>query len=236
MAHILFLLTSNDKLGNTGNKTGFHLEEAAKPYLALKEEGHEITFATIGGQAAPIDPSSREELEKKDPDMMQEFFSKSKKAFEDPENVEVLKDDDFDAIFLPGGHGTMWDLPESDAVADLVSNFYQQGKLVAAVCHGPAGFVNATKSDGKALVSGLKVNCFTDQEEKHVDMDGAMPFLLETRLRELGGKFENAGTFGSHAVRDGNLVTGQNPNSLDEIIGLMKNVLNAYSDTHSKVA
>jgi putative intracellular protease/amidase len=119
----------------------------------------------------------------------------------------------YDVIFLPGGHGTMWDFAQSAALARVVGTAWDNGAVVGAVCHGPAGLVSARRADGQPVVAGLRVNSFTDAEEEAVGLTAAMPYLLETRLRELGGRFEGAPNFQAKAVRDGRLVTGQNPRS-----------------------
>jgi putative intracellular protease/amidase len=135
---------------------------------------------------------------------------------------------EYDAIYLPGGHGTMWDLPDSKAVAELISKAWEAGAIIAAVCHGPAGLVGAELADGTPLVKGKRVNSFTDAEERKVGLDDVVPFLLESRLRELGAIFEgNDKAFGPHVARDGRLITGQNPASskplADQVLAALKN-------------
>ncbi|VFR17558.1 ThiJ/PfpI family protein [plant metagenome] len=120
---------------------------------------------------------------------------------------------EYDAVFLPGGHGTMWDLPESAELAAMLGRAWAEGKVVAAVCHGPAGLVNVKDENGAPLVSGRRVTAFSDSEERAAGLDEAVPFLLENRLRELGGRYENVADFQPFAVADGRLVTGQNPAS-----------------------
>jgi putative intracellular protease/amidase len=119
----------------------------------------------------------------------------------------------FDAIFLPGGHGTMFDLPENEKLQALIREMYEEDKVVAAVCHGPAGLVGVTLSDGTSLVKGKKITAFTDEEEREITLDRFMPFLLETRLRELGANFVAASNWSDHLQVDGKLITGQNPQS-----------------------
>ncbi|MBK66817.1 MAG: glutamine amidotransferase [Rickettsiales bacterium] len=224
MPKLLFILSTKQDV-SSDYTTGFHAEEAAKPYLYFNDEGYDITIATIGGHPAEYDPSSREDLDENNPEMLENFESLAKDNLENPANVSELSADNFDGIFIPGGHGTMWDMPTSDELGALISEFYAQDKLVAAVCHGPAALVNATNKKGEPIVNGKKVNCFTDKEEKHIEKEDVMPFLLETRLTEQGAKFECSGLFESCAVRDGVLVTGQNPASLSDLIHEMENVL-----------
>jgi putative intracellular protease/amidase len=139
--------------------------------------------------------------------------------------IDSVKPAGYDGIFLPGGHGTMYDFPLSAALGTIVGKIYDQGGVVGAVCHGPAGLVNALRADGKPLVAGLTVNSFTDAEEEAVGLVSAMPFLLETRLKALGGLFEGGPNFTAKAVRDGRLVTGQNPMSSASAAALMLEAL-----------
>ena len=122
----------------------------------------------------------------------------------------------------------MWDLPQSEALARLVGSMYDQGRIVAAVCHGPAGLVSAKRADGRPVVDGRKVSGFTNSEEDGVGLSGVVPFLLEDRLKELGGRFERGPDWQPYGVRDGNLITGQNPQSSELVARL---VLGALEET-----
>jgi putative intracellular protease/amidase len=132
--------------------------------------------------------------------------------------LSSLNPDDYDGVFLPGGHGVMWDLPESKVLAEWLLKYDTEKKIIAAVCHGPAGLVGAKRADGKPLVAGRKVTGFTNAEENAVGLSAVVPFMLESRLRELGGVFESGGDWQAHAVQDGMLITGQNPMS-SELVG-----------------
>lgn len=145
--------------------------------------------------------------------------------------LEDVRVQDYAAVFIPGGHGTMWDLPGSVALAKLLSDAWQQGKAVAAVCHGPAGLLGALAEDGKPLVANRRVSAFSNEEEEAVGLTGVMPFLLESRLRELGAAYESVPAFTPHAVRDGRLVTGQNPMSSDAVARLTIEVIAESSGT-----
>ena len=133
----------------------------------------------------------------------------------------------YDAVFLPGGHGTMFDYPGSEDLARLIERFDREGKIVAAVCHGPAGLVSAKKPDGTPFVAERRVAAFTDSEERAVGLDQAVPFLLETRMKELGAHHEGGPDFQPFALRDGNLVTGQNPASATRTAELVMEALTA---------
>lgn len=233
MKRILIVTTSHDQLGDTGKKTGFHLEELTHPYYAFKDAGHTVDIASVSGGEAPIDPGSR----KSEGENAQsaERFLKDDAAMSSISQtlaIDEVNPDNYDAVYLPGGHGTMWDMADNETLGQLVGTFYQAGKPVAAVCHGPAGLVGATDATGRPIVDGKRVNSFTDDEERKVELDRVVPFLLESRLRELGAAFEGGGTFTSYAVRDGNLITGQNPRSLEALSAL---VLEALRDGDVKV-
>lgn len=132
---------------------------------------------------------------------------------------------DFDALFFPGGHGTMWDLPTDAGVTRAVEQAFAGGKLIASVCHGAAGLVTPSGPTGRSIVEGLRVNAFTDSEERAVGLEHVVPFMLETRLRELGGKFEGGADWQPYALRDGQLISGQNPQSSALAAGLLLQAL-----------
>jgi putative intracellular protease/amidase len=226
MPRIIMVTTSHGELGDTGRRTGLWLEELATPYYALLDGGAEITVASVKGGEVPTDPRS---VGEDNPASVRRFLSDEHamallRAAPSIEEVDVMA---YDAIFLPGGHGTMWDLPENVTLAAAVGNAFDNGRLVASVCHGPSGLVAARRADGNPVVQGKRVSAFTDSEEAAEGLTQVVPFLLETRLRALGALFERAPDFQPFAVRDGNLITGQNPASADEVAKL---VLQALSE------
>ena len=216
MARILILSTASDALGETGKPTGVWYEELATPYYAFTDAGHEVTLVTLGGKPVPIDPNS---------DVAGDEAPASVSRFRDdaaatallaaPGWLEAEDIAEYDALYIPGGHGAMYDLAESDLVAEVIGKAWDQGKIVASVCHGPAAFSKAVDAEGTPIVKGRKVSAFTDSEERGVGLAEAMPFLLETRLRELGADFDGVADWQPHSVVDGRLVTGQNPASSD---------------------
>lgn len=230
MKKILFVLTSHAQLGSTGKGTGVFLEELAVPYWYLLDRGHALRFASIAGGEVPIDPGSREPSQLSP--AVERFLAdeQAMAALHDSRAVDTCSIDDFDALYLPGGHGTMWDLPSSAALGRLVGHAFDAGRVVAAVCHGPAGLVAATLADGRPLVAGRRVAGFTDEEERAVGLSEVVPFLLEQRLRELGADVVVAPKFTSNVVRDGRLVTGQNPQSSEAIAEAIASVL---EDAHA---
>jgi len=216
---VLIVVTSADQI-RAGKPTGLWLEEFAVPYLKFKEAGFEITTASIKGGEAPVDPRSLVDQTKV------QGWSLATAALKKTTPLAKVTPNQFAAIFLPGGHGAMFDLPNNSTLQRLLNQFARTDKVIAAVCHGPAGFVGARKGDGSPLVSGLTVTSFTDEEEKAMKLDKEMPFLLETKLKEQGAKFVTGEKWANHVEVDGKLVTGQNPASsggvADAIIQLLK--------------
>jgi putative intracellular protease/amidase len=213
------IVTSHDRIDET-HPTGLWLEEFAVPWTLFSEAGYTVTVASPRGGPAPIDPAS---LEGYEPTPQSEA---ARAALQDTRAVDAaLSAEGYDAIFFPGGHGTMFDLPANAQVQRLVSEFAQADKVLASVCHGPACLVGAMLRDGTPVVQGRRVTAFTDAEEAAVELTEQMPFLLETRLRELGAEFVPAENWQDNVVVDGRLVTGQNPQSsasaAQAVIGLL---------------
>jgi len=211
--NVLFVLTSHDQLSDTGKKTGFWLEEFAAPYYLLKDAGVEVTLASPKGGEPPLDPKSA----------LPENVTESTKRFRtDPlvqaalANTMRLDDvsaDDYDAVFYPGGHGTMWDLPDNTTSIELLEAFIRAGKPVGAVCHAPGALVNVRQPDGEYLIRKKHVTGFANSEEEAVGLSEVVPFLLEERLRESGGLYSKGSDWAPYVQVDGKLVTGQNPAS-----------------------
>ncbi|GAB3204076.1 putative intracellular protease/amidase [Pontibacter aydingkolensis] len=223
---VLIVLTSHSELGDTGKKTGFWIEEFAAPYYVLADAGVDITIASPEGGEPPIDPSSEapgaqtEATERYNGDQeLQEKLRNTTKLSE-------VNADDFDAVFYPGGHGPLWDLTESEASIRLIENFEKQQKPIAAVCHAPAVFAKVKGPDGQPLVKGKNVTGFTNSEEEAVKLTEVVPFLVEDKLQELGGSYSKVDDWQPHVVRDGLLITGQNPASsegaAEELLKLLK--------------
>lgn len=219
MSDILIVLTSHDRLGDTGKKTGFHFEEMSTPYWAFRDAGHHVVLASIKGGKAPVDPGSLDEKEEDRPASVNRFLkdSQAMAVLGATTPIASVNPEEFDAVFLPGGHGTMWDFPGNPHLAKIIGAIYAQGGVVAAVCHGPAGLVDVLGATGRPLVEGKRINSFTNAEEKEVGADKIVPFLLETRLQELGANFEPGQNFKEKVVQDGRLITGQNPASAKTI-------------------
>ncbi|MEM8750639.1 MAG: type 1 glutamine amidotransferase domain-containing protein [Pseudomonadota bacterium] len=210
---ILMVLTSHEELGDTGEKTGFWLEEFAAPYYVFVDAGADINLASPKGGQPPLDPKS--DAEDAQTDATRRFKSDDA-AQEKLAHTRVLSEvdaSDFDAIFYPGGHGPLWDLAEDRHSIGLIENFARAEKPIGAVCHAPAIFRHTKKESGEPLVSGRKVTGFSNSEEEAVGLTDVVPFLVQDMLGENGGHYEKAGDWQSYAIKDGLLVTGQNPAS-----------------------
>ncbi len=212
MGRVLFVLTSHDRLGDTGRATGYFLSEVTHPHRVFVNRGYAVDFASVRGGAAPMDPTS---LDTEDPVNEAFLASPAYAALADtPAVADVdLGDDPYDALFFPGGHGTMWDLPVDADVARMTGDFYARGGVVGAVCHGPAALVDAVLPDGEHLLRGRSVTCFSNEEESAVGLADVVPFLLEDRMRERGATVMTAAVFEPQVVVWERLVTGQNPAS-----------------------
>lgn len=205
MPKILMIVTGHSQI-DSEHPTGLWLEEFSIPLRAFRDAGFEVATATPHGGKAPIDPRSLENKDKNDP------------AIAELQNTKMLLEagdvEQYDAVFLPGGHGTMFDLANFQPVKTLLSEFDAEGKLIAAVCHGPAAFVDAIRTgEAETLVAGRRITCFTDSEERGVKLDKLMPFLLESKLREQGANVVTAPDWADHVEVDRNWITGQNPQS-----------------------
>lgn len=226
-AKILMIATSADKMDD-GDPTGVWLEELTTPYYAFVDAGADVTLASIKGGEIPVDQRSVAPEGENDASVERYLKDDALKAAVRntmrADDVEAFGTE-YDAVFLPGGHGTMFDYPGSETLAKIVESFDRAGKVVSAVCHGPAGLVSAKSADGSPFVKGRTVAGFTDSEEHAVGLQDAVPFLLETRLRELGAIYQSAPDFEAFAVRDGNLVTGQNPASAGKTAALVMDAI-----------
>lgn len=203
---ILIIVTSHDRIDNA-HQTGIWFEEFSVPYNKFLQQGYDVVVVSPAGGDAPLDTNSLQDYQST------EENERAKAALQSlPALDESYQATDYDAVFFPGGHGTMFDLPDNPHVQRLIRDTYQSGKPLAAVCHGPACLVNVIV-DNVSLIKGKKITAFTDSEETAVQLDKLMPFLLESRLRELGAEFVPADDWMDNTVVDGNLITGQNPQS-----------------------
>ena len=213
MKKILMVLTSHDKLGDTGKKTGFWLEEFAAPYYVFKDAGAAVTLASPQGGQPPLDPKSD------DPQAQTEATHRFKA---DPaaqaalaSTLRLAEDSaaDFDAVFYPGGHGPLWDLAEDPASIALIETMLAADKPVAAVCHAPGVLRHANDGNGNSVLRNRSVTGFANSEEAAVGLTTIVPFLVEDMLQENGGHYSKLADWQPYVVTDGALITGQNPAS-----------------------
>ncbi|WP_259396661.1 type 1 glutamine amidotransferase domain-containing protein [Psychromonas sp. SR45-3] len=224
---ILMVLTSHDKLGDTGNKTGFWVEEFAAPYYVFKDAGLDITLASPLGGQPPIDPSSE----------MDDFVTEATKRFdEDAETKQQLantvalssvNEADYDAIFYPGGHGPLWDLATDAKSIKLIEDFLAANKPVGAVCHASAVLLDVKDSAGEFAVKGKAVSGFTNSEEAAVQLTDIVPFLVEDELIKRGADYQKVDDWNAFAVQDGLIISGQNPASSELVAKKLLAHLNA---------
>lgn len=201
---ILIVTTNTNHMAD--EQTGVWMEEFAVPYFAFKEAGHQITVASpLGG----VSPLAEESLLCENPTE----WDASKPILDNTEKLDDIDYKEYDAIFLPGGHGPMFDLPDNKKLAEILNYFYENHKLITAICHGPAGFVNAKTDRNTPIVCSVQLTSFTNKEEKLAEKEKLVPFMLESKLRHLGAIFIEGEPWAENVVKDGKFITGQNPQS-----------------------
>jgi putative intracellular protease/amidase len=204
---VLIAMTSHAQQGDTGKPTGAYLPEVAHPYEVFARAGYDIEFAIVQGGAVPLDGVADADAASR------AFLAAHQGELAKTGAAESCDASRFDVIFFAGGHGAMWDFPESHAFAEVARSIYERGGVVAAVCHGPAALVNLRLANGQYLVAGKKVSAFTNEEERAVALDKVVPFLLADKLVERGAIHQPAALWQKQVVVDERLVTGQNPAS-----------------------
>lgn len=222
---ILIVLTSHSELGNTGEKTGFWIEEFATPYYVLADAGADITIASPKGGQPPVDPKS---------ELADAQTPSTERFYKDPVLIDKVayslklsdvKQEDFDAVFYPGGHGPLWDLATDKDSIKLIEAFYNHQKPIAFVCHSPAALVNVKAKNGEPLIKGKELTSFSNTEEEAVKLTKVVPFLLEDELKKHGALYTKGADWGSYVKQDGLLITGQNPGSSEAVAKLLLKTL-----------
>ncbi len=210
---VLMVITSHDQLGDTGRKTGFWLEELAAPYYVFKDAGVDITLASPKGGRPPLDPKSNEPDFRTDLTLRFEKDASAEAQLDETCRLDSVKQEEFDTVFYPGGHGPLWDLAEDEHSIKLIEAFIAAGKTIAVVCHSTGALRHVKAPDGRLLVLGREVTGFTNGEEDEVGLTKVVPFLVENEMLKLGAIFSKKANWASHVVSDGPLITGQNPHS-----------------------
>jgi putative intracellular protease/amidase len=227
----LFVTTSNDKMGDTVYKTGVWLEELSAPYYVFKEAGIDVTLASPNGGQVPLDPKSQSII----------LASRTSKRFlKDVEAMNFLSHSsmlsainaaDFDVVFLPGGHGLLWDLLDNKILKQLLETFDSSHKPIGAVCHGVAALVALQNDQGAYLVNGKQLTGCSNSEEESAGLTSVVPFLLETKLLSLGALYSKGANYVSHVVADGHFITGQNPASSEDVAKQMVVMVKQHKET-----
>ncbi|MBP2200019.1 type 1 glutamine amidotransferase domain-containing protein [Pantoea cypripedii] len=214
---VLMVLTSHEELGNTGKKTGFWLEEFAAPYYVFKDAGAEIVLASPAGGQPPLDPKS--DLPDFQTAMTDRFKADpaAQQALATTVKLDTVDQAAFDTVFYPGGHGPLWDLAESATSIQLIESFERSGKPIGFVCHAPGALRHVKAANGEPLVKGKQVTGFTNSEEAAVELTDVVPFLIEDEFIAQGAKYQKGADWMPFVVEDGNLVTGQNPASSEDV-------------------
>ncbi len=222
---ILIVLTSHSALGDTGEKTGFWVEEFAAPYYVLADAGADITIASPKGGQPPVDPKS--EVADAQTPSTERFYKDSVLIDKVAHSLKLsdIKHDDFDAVFYPGGHGPLWDLATDANSIKLIEAFYNHQKPIAFVCHAPAALVNAKAENGQPLVKGKHLTSFSNSEEEAVQLTKIVPFLLADELVKHGAHYTKGDDWASYTQQDGLLITGQNPASSEAVADLLLKTL-----------
>ncbi len=222
---IVFVLTSHDLLGNTGQKTGFWIEEFATPYYVLSDAGAKIIIASPKGGQPPVDPKS--ELADAQSASTRRFYKDNIVIDKVAHSLKLsdVKIEDYDAVFYPGGHGPLWDLALDKCSIQLIEDFYNHKKPIAFVCHAPAALVNVKAKNGEALIKGKELTGFSNSEEAAVHLTDVVPFLLEDELKKHGALYTKGEDWSSYVKKDGLLITGQNPASSEAVAKLLLKTL-----------
>lgn len=213
MAHVLMAVTGADTItlaDGTAHPTGFWAEELVELHRGLVAAGHDVTIATPDGVRPPVDPGS---LGAEGADALRDYLDGIDDLLSHPRALGDVRDGEYDAIVLPGGHGPMVDLAVDPDLGRLLVDAADRDAVVGVLCHGPAGLLSAVREDGSFAFAGRRIAVFTDEEERQGGLGEGTPYLVASRLAELGAIIEPAAPWSVEVTRDGRLVSGQNPQS-----------------------
>lgn len=217
MVKILIIVTSVNMYASGKLETGLWLSELTHIYHSAKEQGYDVTIASTKGGDVPIDPESLKP-------MVLDKVSKSywndtsfRSLLQQTKSLKEVAEQEFDCVYLAGGHGTMYDFPNDTVLQSIVRRQYESGRMVAAICHGVGGLLNVKLSDSSYLIAGKTITGFNWFEESLARRKKEVPFNLEASLKDRGSNYKKAFIpMTSKVLVDGNLITGQNPFSSKE--------------------
>ncbi|WP_421784163.1 type 1 glutamine amidotransferase domain-containing protein [Kiloniella litopenaei] len=225
--NILMIVTSHEDFGSSGRKTGLWLEELAAPYYRFKEAGADITLASPLGGQPPVDPASLGDDFQSDDTRRFTDDSEAQDLLANTKPLSSLKADGFDAVFYPGGHGPLYDLTDDVHSLALLRSFNADQRPIGTVCHGVTALIKATDANDAPIVEGREITGFTDSEEAAAGATEIVPFSVEQELVKAGAIFKSANDWADYSIRDGHIVTGQNPGSSDSTARLLLDALKA---------
>jgi putative intracellular protease/amidase len=230
---VLVVLTGADTwtlADGTRHPTGFWAEELVEPMGVFGDAGVDVTVATPGGVSPTVDDASLSPDgaggDERAAELRSELDSLSD-LLAAPAALEAISPEEYDGVFVPGGHGPMEDLARSEDLGRLLTMMLDDDKVIAAVCHGPAALLSAEREDGSWAFAGRDISAFSNEEETQAGLASGAPWLLEDRLRESGGNVTTGSAWRPFSVVDRNLVTGQNPRSSREVAQKMVDRLRA---------
>ncbi|VXB80655.1 Putative intracellular protease/amidase [Microbacterium sp. 8M] len=231
MSKILMVVTAADSLtlaDGSAHPTGFWAEELVVAHRELTRAGHDVVIATPGGRVPPVDPGSLNAEVVGDADRAAEFrayLDAIRSDLDHPIALDQVSAADYAAVVLPGGHGPMVDLAVDEQLGRILVAADDAGLPIAPFCHGPAGLLSATAADGSFAFAGRTLTVFTDEEERTGGLGENSPWFVASTLSERGAVVQGGEPWTSHVVRDGNLITGQNPQSSHAVAQALLDVL-----------
>ncbi|WP_031084992.1 type 1 glutamine amidotransferase domain-containing protein [Streptomyces sp. NRRL WC-3549] len=223
MPSVLFVLSGADHWtlnDGTTHPTGFWAEELAAPHRVFAQSGYDITIATPGGVAPTVDVgslSAEANGGQDQADAVASYLASIDETLRIPARLEDVVATSYDVVFYPGGHGPMEDLATDQASGRLLTAALDAGTQVAVLCHAPAALLAARREDGSWPFAGYRMTGFSNAEETEAGLADKAPWLLESRLVELGARYSAGEAWGPHTVHDRNLHSGQNPASSEQL-------------------
>lgn len=211
--NLLIILSSVSNFPKLDTPTGIWLEELYVPYTEFAKAGVNVDFVSPKGGKVTIDPLSIEVFKEH---ILIENFNNNEvfnQKLETTIKLDQVNFEEYEGVFIPGGYAPLFDLYDNPTLDKILKNFISENKIISTICHAGCALLSLEVEDGISFIKDRRVTCFTDAEEKEMNLENDVPFLVETELRKLGGVFESTGNWGECVVVDGKLITGQNPAS-----------------------